>query len=163
MSVLKAAGLPSGNYTTSSVSLSPQYDYSSGAAVLTGQQAGQSLQVTVGGLANSSLLGSLAGSLASIANLTLSGFSFQSRDPSKAYRQARLAAVADAQAKASQYASLSGRLLGSVRKVVDVNQESYTPYVLDANYYAFQAQVLPVPYGTVAVSAYVEVDWNISK
>lgn len=42
-SVLQAAGLPTGNYTTSSINLYPQYEYSNSMTVLVGQQASQSL------------------------------------------------------------------------------------------------------------------------
>lgn len=160
--VLQGAGLPTSNYTTSSINLYPQYNYTDSLTILIGQQASQSLQVTVGNLnLNKNKLGQLATSLAAINNLTVSGFSFQNSNTTAAYRQARLAAVSDAKSKATQYVALSNRRLGNVRKVVDQNSENYVPFVLSANEYSFRAQTLNVPYGQVQVSSNVEVDWFI--
>ncbi len=78
MNVLKNYGLPTSNYTTSSINLSPQYNYTGSLTVLIGQQASQTLKVTIGNLptAGANLLGKIATSLANLNNLTVSGFSF---------------------------------------------------------------------------------------
>ena len=132
--VLRNAGLPTSNYTTSSINLNPQYNYTDSLAILIGQQASQSLQVTVGNInVKKDLLSQLATSLAAVNNLTVSGFTFQNSNNTLAYRQARLAAVSDARAKATQYVSLSNRRLGNVRKVYDQNTENYVPFVLSAS------------------------------
>jgi uncharacterized protein YggE len=162
--VLQTAGLPLANYTTSSINLYPQYDYSNSTTVLVGQQATQSLKVTLGNLnTNRNTLSQLATSLGSINNITITDFSFENSDTALAYRQARLAAVNDARSKASQYISLSGRRLGSVRKVVDRNTESYFPFVVSSGEYSLRSQTLPLPYGQVQVSAAVEITWNIAS
>jgi uncharacterized protein YggE len=162
--VLQTAGLPLANYTTSSINLYPQYDYSNSTTVLVGQQATQSLKVTLGNLnTNRNTLSQLATSLGSINNITITDFSFENSDTALAHRQARLAAVNDARSKASQYISLSGRRLGSVRKVVDRNTESYFPFVVSSGEYSLRTQTLPLPYGQVQVSAAVEITWNIAS
>jgi uncharacterized protein YggE len=123
MAILKSYGLPAANYTTSSIDLSPQYNYSNGYSQLVGQQATQTLAVTVGSLStNKNILGSIATALSYVNNLTISGFSFTASNTSAAYRLARKTAVSNAQQSASQYCSLSGLHLGAVRKVVDQNQ-----------------------------------------
>lgn len=162
--VLQNAGLPLANYTTSSINLYPQYNYSNSMTVLVGQQATQSLKVTLGNLnTNKNTLSQIATSLGSINNITITGFSFENSDSTLAYRQARLAAVNDARTKATQYASLSGRKLGSVRKVVDQNSESYVPFLVSSGEYSLRSQTLPLPYGQVQVSAGVEITWNIAN
>ena len=45
--VFRAQGIPEDDYSTSNLRFSPQYDYSNGQSVLIGQQASQSLSVTI--------------------------------------------------------------------------------------------------------------------
>jgi uncharacterized protein len=103
----------------------------------------------------------MAKTLSGINGLSISGFNFENSNTNSGYRQARWAAVADARSKAEQYASLSGKSLKKVHKIVDQNNEQYIPFVMDANYYALQSQVLKVPYGKVEVLANVQIDWEI--
>jgi len=99
--------------------------------------------------------------LSTVKELTVSGFDFKNSNTEAGYRLARRAAVADARSKAEQYASLSGRKLGKVQKVIDQNNEQYVPFYMGASYYALQSQVLKVPYGKVEVSATVQIDWSL--
>jgi uncharacterized protein YggE len=161
--ILSAKGLPKSNYTTQGISLYPQYDYSSNVAVLTGQQASLTLSVTVGNLTqNKQLIGQIITALSSVNNITISGISFSNSNPDLANRLARSAAVADALAKAKQYSCLSGKTLGSVKKVVDQNIDNYIPYFADFNTYSLKVQTLQVPYGQVTTSASVQINWNLS-
>lgn len=48
--VLRGFGLPPANYSTSSLSINPEYNYSNGTSFLVGQQASQTLKVTIGRL-----------------------------------------------------------------------------------------------------------------
>lgn len=160
--ILKNYGLPSSNYSTTSLSLSPEYSYVDGTSYLVGQTATQSLQVTIGQLIkNKDVLAKIIVALASFEALSISGFSFSNYDPSNAYRLARKAAVADASSKALQYSSLSGLCLGKVRKIVDNNYERYVPYLMETDYYAFQAKTLQIPFGKVQVQASVQIDWKL--
>ena len=61
----------------------------------------------------------------------------------------------DAKSKATQYATLSGRRLGTVRKVVDQNRESYVPFFVSSNEYAHRVQTGLIPFGQAQVSASV--------
>lgn len=159
---LEAYGIPTANRTTSGISLSPQYEYRNGASYLVGQQASISLTVTIGNLVrNANIIGRIAKNLSTINGLEISGFNFKNSNTEPGYRQARWAAVADAKSKAVQYASLSGKNLKKVHKIVDQNSEQYIPFVMDANYYALQSQVLKVPYGKVEVRANVQIDWEL--
>lgn len=121
--VLAAKGLPKANYTTSGINLSPQYNYTdNGVAVLIGQQAEQSLSVTVGNLIqNKPLLSLIVTALSNINNITISGLTFTISNTALVNRLARKAAVADALAKAKQYATLGGKSLGTVQQIIDQN------------------------------------------
>jgi uncharacterized protein len=160
--LLQSYRIPAANRTTSSIDLQPQYNYDNGASILVGQQASASLEVTVGNLSNNTeLLGRIVKSLANTTGISMSGFTFRNSNTAAAERLARVAAVRNAQSKATQYAALSNRALGSLVKVVDQNRGSYTPYVMDGAYFSFQSQVLSIPYGKVKVEAYVQIDWII--
>jgi uncharacterized protein YggE len=161
--ILTSKGIPTANFSTSGINLYPQYNYTdAGVAVLIGQQASISLQVTVGSInLNKQLVGQLVTDISAVNNISLSGISFSNSNTDLAYRQARKAAVSDAVAKANQYSTLSGRALGSIQRIKDQNTEYYTPYYSEYAVYSVRAQVLDVPYGKVQVSANVIIDWNV--
>lgn len=163
--ILSGKGLSKSNYTTSGITVNPQYNYTAdGLQVLIGEQATSSLFVTVGSISqNKALIGQIITAVSIVKNITISGLSFSNSDTTLAYRQARKAAVADAVAKAKQYASLSGKSLGSVKSIVDQNNENYVPYSTDPNLYALKISSLQVPYSQVQTSAYVTINWNLSK
>lgn len=162
--VLANKGLPKANYTTSGINLSPQYNYTdNGIAVLIGQQAWQSLSVTVGNLVqNKPLLGVIITALSNINNITISGLTFTTSNTALVNRLARKAAVADALAKAKQYAALGGKCLGSVQQIIDQNAESYVPFYSDLSLYSLGVQNLQIPVGQVSASATVQINWNLS-
>jgi uncharacterized protein YggE len=162
--ILAAKGLPKANYTTSAINLYPQYNYTTdGIAILIGQQASESLSVTVGNLnQNKQLIGQIITALSNVNNITISGLTFSNSNTDLVNRLARKAAVADAVAKAKQYSTLSGKNLGSVKQIVDQNSENYVPFYADYSLYSFRAQVLQVPYGQVTASATVQINWNLS-
>ena len=118
--------------------------------------------MTVGNLIkNKRILSKIVENLSKINNITVSGFTFQNSDTASAYSLARKAAVSDSRAKVNQYASLTGKAVRGVRKVVDQNQDRYIPFSMNANYYALRAQTLEVPFGKVSVSARVQIQWNV--
>jgi uncharacterized protein YggE len=161
--ILTARGLPSANFTTQGLNLSPQYNYTdSGVAILIGQQAYLSLSVTLGNLnVNKQLVGQIFSALSAVNNISLSSLTFSNSNTDIAYRLARRAAVSDAVAKAKQYSTLACKKLGNVKKIIDQNIEYYTPYYSDFSLYSFKAQSLQVPYGQVSISASVQINWNL--
>lgn len=162
-SILSVKGLPKANYTTQGISLTPQYNYTKdNVAILIGQQASQSLSVTVGNLLqNKLLISQIYTALSSVNNITISGLTFSCSNTDLANRLARSAAVSDAVAKAKQYSSLIGKNLGKVKKIVDQSNDNYTPFYSDSNLYSLNVQTLQVPYGKVTTSASVQIDWNL--
>ncbi len=132
-------------------------------AVIIGQQAYKSLSVTIGNLnQNKPLIGQIIVALSNINNITVSGLTFSNSNTDLVNRLARKAAVADALAKAKQYSTLAGKMLGSVKQVVDQNVESYVPFFSDYNLYSVKLQSLQVPFGKVTASASVQIDWNLA-
>jgi len=121
--ILSNKGVPVSNYSTTSINIYPQYNYTtSGITILIGQQASISLQVTIGNLvANKQIIGQIVTDISAVNNITISGLTFSNSNSDLAYRQARKSAVSDALSKASQYCSLSGRMLSSVKKIKDQN------------------------------------------
>jgi len=118
--ILQTFGLPKANYTTSSINLNPQYNYTqSGYAILIGQQASVSLTVTTGNLNSKNRVGALYTALSNINNISISGLTFDTSNKAVAFRRARKEAVADARSKAEQYVRLGLRSLGRVKKVED--------------------------------------------
>ena len=157
-SILSYFGLAANNITTSRISLNPVYVYQNGNSILVGQQASSSMKVTASVKTN---IGSIIQAISGVSNTTIGGLSFQNQDNSLALSAARKAAAGDALTKAKQYASLTGKPLGTIKKVIDQRQERYIPYALDSREFSLQSQVLSVPFGKVTVSASVEIHWNI--
>ena len=160
--ILSYYNIPVENRTTSSINLRPVYRYDKGASFLIGQEASSSLSVTIGNIkSNPSIIGRVIKSVSSVSNTSINGFSFENKNNEFALKSARKAAVNDAILKAEQYSSLTGIKLKSIKQVVDQNRERYIPFFMNANEYAFQSQILTIPYGKVEVSAYVQIDWNL--
>lgn len=160
--ILSYYQIPVGDRTTSSINLRPVYRYDRGASFLIGQEASSSIRVAIGNLkTDPSKIGKLIKSLSSVSNSSINGFSFENKNNEIAIKSARKAAVDDALLKARQYSVLTGRKTISIKKVEDQNLERYVPFFMNANEYAFQSQLLTIPYGKVEVSAYVQIDWNL--
>ena len=108
--ILLAFGLPKANYSTSSINLYPQYNYSQdGFAILIRQQASISLSITTGNLDSKNKVGALYSALSGLNNISISGLTFDTSNKALAFKQARKEAVADARFKAEQYAQLGCR------------------------------------------------------
>lgn len=158
LSIFNSYNLPAANYSTSGININQVYDYSTNPNTITGSEATQTIQVTIGGSIN------LSNFLASLANLNVSvqNMAFDASDKSNALRQARAAAIADARSKFSQYLSLSSLNSDGLKKIVDLNSEVYTPYPIDANTYALYNKLrTPPPPPAVQASASVSVTWKV--
>ena len=101
--------------------MNPEYTYTDGIQKLSGQRASQILSVTIKSLSNPNQIGNLIIDLSKVNNITINRLSFDVSNKTAAEKQARGAAVADARNKATQYAKLSNRVLGSIKSVADEN------------------------------------------
>jgi len=100
---------------TSSISVYPKYDYSSGTGVIVGYTVSVSLTITIRGInTNSQKIARIIDGLASTGVTYIYGLSYDTQDPNAGKSVARKNAWNDAVAKAKQYAQLSGRKLGKV-------------------------------------------------
>jgi len=158
LAYLKANNIPAANFSTSSINLNPQYDYSTSVAVIVGQLASQTLSLTLGNINN---LGNFISGLGAINNVTIDGLSFSKSDTQAAQTLARKAAITDAKNKLQQYQTLSGKTAKNVQQVIDLNQESYLPFSSNPNLYLLASKTQSVPYGNVQVNAGVQVIWSI--
>ena len=124
--ILANSGIPIGDRQTGTVSLGPEYEWDDGKRVLKGQNASQSLSVTVRDL------GSLAGildALASVDGIQIPGISISSSKTASAEREARARAAQDATAKALAYAGSFGLLLGNPTAISETWNASNSPYM----------------------------------
>ena len=74
------------DYSTSSLNLYPQYNYTNGFSVLIGQQASLSMKVTIGKLNYKNKVGSIYNALSEVNNITISGLTFDIADKSAAFK-----------------------------------------------------------------------------
>jgi len=102
LATLREANIQDRDLQTTMINLRPSYDYIDNKQVLAGQVASQTVSVTVRDLNN---IGSLIDSLGQVSSITLNSISFDKEDKSQAKSEARDLALANALAKAEQYAS----------------------------------------------------------
>ena len=102
LATLREANIQDRDLQTTMINLRPSYDYIDNKQVLAGQVASQTVSVTVRDLNN---IGSLIDSLGQVSSITLNSISFDKEDKSQAQSEARDLALANALAKAEQYAS----------------------------------------------------------
>lgn len=150
-----AAGAKQEDLVTAGLSLSPEYDYSSNRAVLTGYRASVSLSVTTS-------LGATAAVIDAAVEtggdaVTLSGISFDVSNTEEVTATARARAVAAARAKAQAYARLLGAHLGKPVKVVETSAPVSYPVYATAD----KVGGINLDAGSSKVSVSVEITYQI--
>ncbi len=113
--VLKAAGLADQAIQTANYSLYPQYDYQNNVSKVSGYSANEQLIVKVSGMAQDrdKVSRLIAAASQAGANQVL-GIDFDVSNIEDLKQQARLAAIADAKAKAGKMAEAAGVRLGGI-------------------------------------------------
>lgn len=125
---LQVNGVSQNDIATSSISVYPKYNYTNGTSVVIGYTVYISLTVTIRGIdTNSQRIARVIDALASAGVNSIYGLTYDTVDPSAGKSVARKNAWNDAVAKAKQYAQLSGRKLGKVIMIEEV-QLNYYPY-----------------------------------
>lgn len=163
ISILRRNNIDTKDYSTSSFNIRPQYDFSSGERILTGQTASQGLTVTIRSLdASGSVIGTLVRAFGQINGVQINGVRFDQSDKTLGLKQARKAAYDAAQAKAQEYAKLSGLKLRGVVKIEALNGNNVTPYFTDAQAFRTSpAATTLVPVRDVIVSASVNLLFSL--
>lgn len=160
LAALDEYGVQKADVQTTGLSMEPEYYYpSSGAPVLTGYRVTQQARVKVrdltsGGKAISAAV-TAGGNDVRVHSITL-----DVGDPDRYLAQARDAAVADATAKAEQYAEAAGRTLGAVLTVREVASPSPAPQPVYARDVAgLAAGRVPISAGQNTLTVRVQVSW----
>lgn len=158
LAAFKSLGIPSANYSTSTITIYDIYNYSTNPYTITGSQAQQTLQLTIG---TSSNIATLLNTLSKIPAVTVQSIVFDLKDRSSALQKARLAAFADAKNKFAQYLSLTGKKNQGLLKITDFNSEVYTTYNYSPSSFSLISilRAKPTP---VQVYASVSVTWRVS-
>lgn len=147
---------------TTGLSVRPDYDYSSsGPPVLTGYVATQSVSVLVRDLRDSgAAIAAATGAGGNAVRVSGVGLRIGERDGLLA--EARDAAVAQARAKAEQYAAATGQALGPVLSVREVRAGGGAPVSLSyGRVVADAAAAVPIRAGTEDLEVTVAVVWGL--
>ena len=156
---LKAAKIDTKDYATQSVSVYPEYKYTTdGVAVLSGYRASQSFSIVVRA---EDTAGSLVDSLVAAGgdNLQINGASPFVLDTTKSLESARAAAVKSAKSKATSYAKLMGVKLGKVNFLVENSSPSnYSPVMSVAK---AESDATVIDLGQQDVTISVTVQWGL--
>ena len=148
------------------ISCYPEYQWKDDERVLAGQRASQTLSVELHDL---DIIGDVYQRLMSLDGITLSDVSLDKTDKSEEYREARMAAVRDAYAKASAYAEASGVQIGSVLSISDSSSYAVPLYrsanLMLASAEASSADAIPTEFyaGDITVSANVSIVYSIAQ
>jgi uncharacterized protein YggE len=150
---LRADGVAAKDIQTSGLSIWPNYPNDS--QVPSGYSVSESLTATLNSLAKAGAQIDAAVHAGGNAT-TVSGISLNLTDTSALLAQARARAVADATAKAGQYAKALGEPLGPVISITD--QASTQPYpIFSGAASAAQAKAVPISPGTQQLSVSITV------
>jgi len=157
MSALRSDGVSKADIQTSGLSIQP--NYSNGSAAPVGYDVSEQLTATLRNLpkAGSQIQAAVrAGGNAT----TVDGVALNLTDTGKLLQMARAAAVRDAQAKASQFASALHQPLGGV---VSLTSQNFVPYPIFANGYAAAPKAaVPISPGKQQVSVQITVVYAIA-
>ena len=165
LGVLEDAGVARKDVQTTGLSMNPVYDYHPyGPPTLTGYRVSQRANVLVrelrqGGAAVSAVVGS-GGNDVRVSNLR-----FLVGDESAVMARARDAAVAEATAKAEQYAAASGQQLGDVLTLTEVRAKPVpTPAYSETAAMAAldRSKALPIRAGKEKGTVTVRVVWELA-
>lgn len=126
--ILKSNGVADNDIKTSQFSIYPEYDYSSGTAVVKGQRATISLSVDIKGLdAQATKATKIIDQVSGIDKIQLGSISFDLENKEQAYNQARELAFNKAKQKAEDLAKLSGVTLLKPVSITDLSTNVSSP------------------------------------
>jgi uncharacterized protein len=160
---LKTDGVADADLQTSGLSVQPNYDYTNNAAHLTGYSVSENLSVV---LRNLTTAGSIITDAARVGgdSLRIGGATLDLDQDGDLISQARLAAFADAEAKAKAYATAAGRTLGAVTSITESTDSQ--PQTFDYPTFAAAAPAasapVPIQAGSQDVTVDVAVTWALN-
>jgi uncharacterized protein YggE len=162
LGALKASGIPRSRTQTTDLSLDRHYDDH---GVVTGYDADETVRAKVRPLTHAGSVISKAATSAGNA-VEVGDLAFDLADDADVVRSARANAFADAKDRAQQYASLSGRGLGRVKKVtelVDAPEQPLGFLQRDSLLAASNgAKAVPLRAGEQTLTVRVNVTWSLA-
>ena len=159
LGAVAAAGVERRDIRTTLLSVQPRYDYRDGKApALTGYDLSNVVEVTVRDLGT---LGAVVDGALTAGATSLDGLAFRVDDPREAERAARIAAVAEARARAEVLAEAGGVTLGAVTNVVEGAPPPTWPQPKVARMSLAADAGTPVEAGTTEIAVTVTVTFAI--
>jgi hypothetical protein len=161
LGAVRAQGVALPDVKTTGLSIQPVYDYSGdGPGVITGYEVSEELSVLVRDLPDAGE--TISAAVAAGGNAArLHGVRLQIGDKDALLHQARDAALADARAKAEQYAAAAGSSLGDVLSVREVHASAPSPLVSDGAFAKAPEASVPIRAGTSELDVTVSVVWTL--
>jgi uncharacterized protein YggE len=159
---LKANGVQEKDIQTSQFSVNPEYDYRNDEQILTGYRVSHMLQVKVRDIDRT---GEVIDDAVQAGGdvLQVQSISFTIDDTTALSSEARQKAVANAQAKAEELASLAGVTLGDPTYITESTSTPYTQPYYDRSV-AYSAEAAPateISAGELEVVVYVNITYGI--
>ena len=158
MKALNDMQLPQEDIVTAEYSVFPRYDYNNGTSVLTGYEITNMLNVTVRDITQLGAV--LDAAIAGGANETY-GISFSASNVAEAQDRALVAAVEEAQRKASLLAKAAGYELGKLESITEATSGGYYAKMLTMDAVANAAGGTEIIADGVSVSATVTLMYEL--
>jgi len=160
---LKSEGVGRKDVQTAGLDIRPVYDYSSdGPGLITGYAVSEDAGVLVRSLGDAGT--AIAAAVSAGGNaVRLHGLSLKIGDKDALMRKARDAAIAEATAKAKQYAKAAGESLGHVVSIKEVSTgrprpvPTYARAALDSAYFG----KVPIKAGSSEMRVTISVQWSL--
>lgn len=154
---LKAAGVKDVDIQTATLSLQPEYDWSSNSQKLTGYRTDNIVMVTLRDLSKA---GETLDAAVDAGATNVNGLSFRVDDQSAVESQARDAAMKDAKSKADALANAAGVNITGVASISEVSSPIPGP-IMYAGGVAARDAVTPIQPGNVTLEVTVTVTYLI--
>jgi uncharacterized protein len=163
LSAVKQQDVATKDVRTTGLSIAPVYDYSGdGPGVITGYAVTESMSVLVRSLPSAGTTITAAVQAGGNA-VRLHDVHLQIADEDALLHSARADAIAQAKAKAEQYAAAAGRQLGDVMTIREVSASPvYQPSLYRSSADAAPVESVPIRAGTAKLHVTVKVVWSFA-
>ncbi len=159
IAAIKNAGIAETDIQTSGFSIYPTYNYDSPTPQITGYQVSNAVNVKVA-IAGA---GDLLDKVVAVGANNVSNIAFEVSNPEQAYAEARKAAMADAKARAEQFAGAGNATVGQVLVISElVNQDPALPMLERAADMSVAGSAVPIQPGQQIQSIDVQVTFELN-
>jgi uncharacterized protein YggE len=161
IAALQAAGVADADIQTTTISLTPVYDYDDNPPQIEGWEASNLVNITVRDIDS---VGAVVDAATGAGATNINGITFRVDDATAAEAEARAAAVADARAKADQLAEAAGVTIIGVLSMSESGAQPPMPIFMERAAFDMAAgeAATPVMPGQVELSINVFVQFEIS-